>query len=1003
MSFKRLLFRSHRLCAAVLLWSIPPSLFADPLSPKDELTTFKTLPGFKVELVASEPDVIDPVAMCFDERGRLFVCEMIGYPHGGVATGQENRGRIRCLTDERGDGTFTKSVVYADGLRFPTGVLPWKGGLIVCNAPDLVYLEDTDGDGKADKKTVLYTGFGLDNIQQILNSPRWGIDNWVYCTVGSTGGTITCPQKPDMKPLVLRGRGIRFHPDKPGDIEPTSGGGQYGLTCDEAGHWFVNTNSQHLRQIVLPDEYLRRNPYLAVTATTVDIPVHGAASKVFRISPFEQWRVERTTRRKDSPDAKRFPSTELVPGGYITSACSPCYYGLHEPLFPEKDRGCVYVCDPANNLITRDKLEPNGSIYRGKRIDDGVEFLASTDTWFRPVHLTVGPEGALYVCDFYREVIETPLSLPDDIKKKLNLESRQRGRIWRVVPDKFQAKSLPRLDDARLGDLPVRLAMRSSWGRETAERLLYEARPLNKDLLDLWLVDAFKQVRPAAGPAALSPGHLFLWLRQSHGLLTPKDVVSVLESGTDTGIIHVLRLAERFAEEPVIELVIMKIEDHLTPFSRFQLALSLGSFHPGFATPFLLRLLRRPNADRWLVAACLCSARDAAPGLLADLAVDEKFAASQPATLGQLAGMVGAKGKDEEMLAVLGLLAKVKPANAQLAILEGLGDGMRHRDASVGQWLSEARPKDVTAHIGPLFRQAAETARNDQAKLPARLAAIRLLGYGPFDVVGEPLAELLSPRSPVEVQSAVLRALAGFSDPKVGPLVLAGWDGFGLTLRREATEVLTARPDRVKALLDAVEAMKVPAAHIEAARADALRRHPDKAIRTRAVKLFAGQVAADRRKVIDDYKPVFDLKGDAARGREVFRKNCTACHRLESTGYEVGANLMAALRNKSKEALLIDILDPSREVDPRYLNYQATTTSGRLVSGILAVETPTSITLRRGVKAEDTILRSQIEELRATTKSLMPEEFEKQIDKQQMADLIEYLQELDPRRPARLR
>jgi putative heme-binding domain-containing protein len=133
------------------------------------------------------------------------------------------------------------------------------------------------------------------------------------------------------------------------------------------------------------------------------------------------------------------------------------------------------------------------------------------------------------------------------------------------------------------------------------------------------------------------------------------------------------------------------------------------------------------------------------------------------------------------------------------------------------------------------------------------------------------------------------------------------------------------------------------------------------------------------------------MKGDLAKGREVFRKNCTACHRLENTGYEVGANLLSALRNKSKETLLIDILDPSREVDPRYVNYQVHTTSGRTLSGLLAVETPTSITLRRGEKAEDTILRSQIDEMRATSKSLMPEEFEKQIDKQQMADLIEYL------------
>ncbi len=228
----------------VPLWLLPSVCHAEPLSPKDEAATFKMVPGFKVELVASEPDVIDPVAMAFDEKGRLFVCEMIGYPHGGVATGVEKRGRIRCLTNPDEHGHYTKSVIYADGLRFPTAVLPWKGGVLVANAPDLIYLPDDNSDNKADSVKVLYTGFGLDNIQQILNAFRWGIDNWVYAVNGSVGGTITCPDKPDMKPLVLRGQGIRFKPDVPGSIEPTSGGGQYGLTCDEAEHWFVNTNSR---------------------------------------------------------------------------------------------------------------------------------------------------------------------------------------------------------------------------------------------------------------------------------------------------------------------------------------------------------------------------------------------------------------------------------------------------------------------------------------------------------------------------------------------------------------------------------------------------------------------------------------------------------------------------------------------------------------------------------------------------------------------------------------
>jgi putative membrane-bound dehydrogenase-like protein len=974
--------RMRQIIAVILVLLVVSPAVADPLSPKDELATFKTLPGFKVELVASEPDVIDPVAMCFDERGRLFVCEMIGYPNGGVATGQEKRGRIRCLTDEKGGGNFSKSVVYADGLRFPTGVMPWKGGIIVCNAPDLIYLEDTDGDGKADKTTVLYTGFGLDNIQQILNSPRWAIDNWVYCTVGSVGGTISCPQKPDMKPLVLRGRGIRFHPDKPGDIEPTSGGGQYGLTCDEAGHWFVNTNSQHLRQIVLPDEYLRRNPYFAAPATTVDISEHGAACKVFRISPFEDWRVERTTRRKDGPEAKRLPATELVPGGYITSACSPCYYGLHEPLFPEKDRGCVYVCDPANNLVTRDKLVPNGSIYKGIRIDDGVEFLASTDNWFRPVHLTIGPEGALYILDFYREVIETPLSLPEDIKKKLNLESRQRGRIWRVVPEGFKAK--------RFVDIQaVSFDYRNAWNRETQQRLLYEnqqkevAEVIRDEVIGIYLEQ--RAIPWRTGVAR------HLWSFKHYGLLTVEDVDKTLKLAQAADRVQALKLAEQFlAKSKLLQRRVVSFADDPSSFVRFQLALTARELPPDEAGPLLSRLLRRPDADRWLVAACLCSAKDAAPGLLAELAFDEKFASTQPATLSQLAGMIGAKGKDEEMLATLTLLPNVKSPATQQAILEGLGNGMRSRDASLGQWLTQAGAQHAE-RLGPFFRQAVDTAQNEKATLPARIAAVRLAGFAPFDLASAPLAELLNPRTPAELQSAALGALAGFADPKVGPMLLAGWDGYGPTLRREATEALFARPERLTLLLDAIEAKKVPAAHIDAARADVLRKHADATIRTRATKLLVSQVAADRKRVIDEHRAALDRKGDSGRGRELFRKNCTACHRLENTGYEVGANLMSALRNKSKEALLIDILDPSREVDPRYLNYQATTTSGRSISGLLAVETPTSITLRRGEKAEDTILRSQIDELRVTTKSLMPEEFEKQLDKQQLADLIEYL------------
>src|SRR5262245_44151588 len=427
-----------------------------PLSARDEQATFRVPKGFKIELVACEPDIVDPVAMAFDENGRMFVAEMRAYPNKGIGTGFITSGRVVMLEDRDGDGFFEKSTVFADKLRLPTSVMPYKGGLLIANPPDFVFMEDTDGDGKADRQRVLYSGFNLSNIQQMINSLQWGLDNWVYGCAGADGGIVHSAEKKDAPAVNLRARGVRFHPDVPASLEPTSGGGQFGLTADDWGQWFTATNSQHLRHIVLPDHYLRRNPHLPVSQVTIDIPDHGAACKVHRISPFEAWRVERTTRRKGDPAFKNWPASEMVPGGYVTSGCSPLVYLADR--FPKQYYGNTFVCDPANNLIHRDILVPKGATFIAERADADCDFLASTDNWFRPVNLSIGPDGAIYVVDFYREVIETPLSLPDDIKAKLNLESRGRGRIWRIVPDDGKTTPRPSLGKAKSTDLVARLA-----------------------------------------------------------------------------------------------------------------------------------------------------------------------------------------------------------------------------------------------------------------------------------------------------------------------------------------------------------------------------------------------------------------------------------------------------------------------------------------------------------------------------------------------------------------
>ena len=965
----------------------PPS---KPLSPREEQMTFRLPKGLVIELVASEPEVVDPVALAFDEKGRLFVAEMLGYPNGGVGTGTITSGRIKLLEDKDGDGYFEKGTLFAEGLRFPTAVMPFGSGVLVANAPDLIYLEEKEG--KAGPPRVLYTGFDVANIQQLLSGFQWGLDNWVHGCAGGKGGTIKSLDNPQAPEVTLRGRGIRFKPDRPGSLEPTSGGGQFGLANDGWDHWFVATNSQHLRHIILPDHYLARNPNLPVTAVTLDISDHSPACKVHRLSPFEAWRVERTRRRKEGVDFKKFASTELIPGGFVTSGTSPLVYTAS--LLPPEYQGNTFVCDPANNLIHRDVLEPKGgSTYTARRGDVDCEFLASTDNWFRPVWLSLGPDGAIYVADFYREVIETPLSLPEDMKKKLNLESRGRGRIWRIRPaGPYQA---PRFDltKAKPADLVTHLDNDNYWWRITAQRLLVSHQ--DKTIAPIVRKLLATTTRPAGRVHAL-------WTLEGLGALQTDAVLAALQDENPGVREQGLRLAEpRLHKTPGLRKAVAKLADDPSPKVRFQLAFTLGAADAPELVEALAHVARTDVADPWAQLAVLSSARKVAPTLLASLSQNKELtqATSGPLLqfLTRVAQLAGTTTDDAELaraFAVLANLDKQAIAPWHLAVLDGLGQGLQNSGRSLDKlWTKPpAVLEGVVARTRPLFAQAARTANEEKQPLPERVAAIRLLGYGPFETAQATLGTLLTPQQPQEIQMAAVRALSVHNQPAVAPLLLKSWSSLGPTVRREVSEALLARPDRVKVLLEAIAQKKVVAGQLEPARLEQLRKHPDLGLRKQAVKLLAGQAAPDRQKIVEEYQAALDLKGEGPRGKLVFKKNCATCHRLENEGIEVGADLQSVLPNKTPERLLVDILDPSREVDPRFIDYMVVTNAGKIMTGLISAETASSVTLRRAEKAEDTILRNQIDTITATAKSLMPEGLERQLSRQDVADLIAYLQ-----------
>ncbi|HQR05988.1 MAG TPA: c-type cytochrome [Gemmatales bacterium] len=947
------------------------------LSARDEQGTFQLDPNFTIELAAAEPDIVDPVCFCFDARGDLYVVEMRGYPNGGKGEGKPNlAGRVRKLQDLDGDGYYETSTIFVDQLRFPCGITPWRDGFLIGDAPDLLFVADRSGQGKADVRQVLYTGFGNSNIQQMINALQYHHDGWIYGCNGGNDSPVRSVEKPDSPIVQLRGMHFRIKPDVPGSIEPTSGGGQYGLAVTECGQWLTCTNSQHLRHIVLPNHYLKRNPSLAVPAVTLDIPDHGAAARVYRISPFEAWRVERTTRRAGSEEANRFPSTELVPGGYITSASGLALY--NGGTYPNRYHNNVFVCDPANNLVHRDVLVPSGSTYRAERHDKDCEFLASTDTWFRPVFLANGPDGSMYVADFYREIIETPLSLPDDIKAKWNLNSRERGRIWRIKPKKpeFSLKKSKKLSDCSSSEQVAELGSPIGWRRETALRLLAERRPMELEVIAS--LRGFLYRKPAfASLAAMSLLHQWQKLKEDDlsGGLKANDQEGVPVRITSLQLLEKAPSLSRNTRKAIERLI---FDDH--PHVQFQLALSLGSLALSTEEKLFIAgsLLERPDLDTWMETAILSSIR----GLELDLLKTSTLKITKKNNALERLAQLTRKNTGLEQLTqdkVLHAQIDKKLNEHTLSMLRGLGP-------------EYARTfPNLTASLIAMIHQA-------DVNPECKELAISVLSFSPWKETEATFRELLSLQSPLIVQQQALLAMKAYSDPEVANLLLSLWKGWSPNLRREAQEILLSRAAFINRLLEHVEAGTFAWQQIDLARRELLMRSRHADFKARATALQARLGVSNRSQVLSKYEPALKLDGNAERGKSLFTKTCASCHQLQGQGHIVGPDLLGALGNKTTQAIFVDILDPNREVDPRYVNYVVVTKTGRTLTGIISSESSSSITFKRAEGIEETVLRTDIDEMQGTGKSLMPENLEEQLSPQELADVMSYLLSLRPKK-----
>lgn len=957
------------------------------VEPKDVPATFKVKPGFHIELVAAEPLVRDPIEICFDENGRMFVTEMVDYsemrdlkPHGG---------RVSVLEDTDGDGRYDKSSVFADDLPWPTGIFWAQGGLYVAATPDIYFFKDTDGDGKADRRQLVFTGFAIDyapyrtnqlNMQAMLNSLRWGLDNRIHGATAPNGGEITVLARTNAKPVNLRGRDFAFDP-RTNLLEAEAGGGQYGMAFDDRGRRFTCNNSDHIRVFMYDARYGTRNPFFAMPSALQSIAMDGPSAEVYRTSPDEPWRVIRT-RWRVSGAVQGMIEGGGRSSGYFTSATGLMIY--RGDAWPEEYVGDAFIADCGSNLIHRKKVRADGVALLAQRPADEqrTEFLTSTDTWFRPVQMANVPDGTLYIIDMYREIIEHPWSLPPSLKKHLDLNSgNDRGRIYRVVPDGFKQPQRPLPGKATTAELVSMLAQRNGWHRDTAARLLYE----RQDQGALPLLEKF--VRESKSP--LGRMHA-LYALDGMGALTPDTLLRAFGDADDRVVEHAVRLSEKFITQPspateALAKGLRALAGHPSIQVNYQLAFTLGEL-PAPAPQALLATLQLYAADPWVRAAVLSSIKDRAGEVFSGLADGLPRTNPIPATTAQLqpflcdlVQVIGARNQSNEVARVLDQVAREPDPSLAFALLHGLGEGLQRARSSV-----------PTEKIRPVLDRAAKLAADKSQPEAVRVEAVELLALSRFVDSGELLFSLLELNEAQPVQLAAIHTLGRFPDARIAPALTRRWLSLTPQLRSEALIVLLARPDRATVLLDAVEAKTIRRADLASPQIDFLTNHREAALRARAITLLTAANASTRREVVNAFQPALTLPGDADRGKKVFTERCISCHRLGGEGFVLGPDLVS-VRNAGKEKLLLGILDPSREVLPQYLAYEVETKDEESLLGVLVNETATAVTLRQPYGKETVVPRANIATLRSRGQSIMPDELEAGLAPQTVADLLEYI------------
>lgn len=971
-----------------------------PTAPLKAGSKLELHPEFKMNLVASEPLITKPIALDWDPQGRLWVAETPEYPngrrglkpalqgnewkdHGGLVpkAGLQDRpaqDRISILTDSDGDGIMDQKSVFYEGLELVTGFVFYRDGVIASAAPDIFWIRDRNGDGKADEVTKLYTGLGNGDTHAVINNLRWGMDGWIYATHGYSAGEVKSGVT--SKEFGRIGSGVvRFRPDGSAFEQYSSkGGNTWGLDFSTDGDLFYTqpTSGDLLMTVVMPESVLARNPASRVTSYQVVIK----SPKSYPLMKSENM---------------AYVQIDWV-GSFTAAAGAAIYSG---GTWPASYRNNYFTTEPTINILHHEAIEPSGVGYAGHKLRQ-EEFVGSHDLWFRPIETRIGPDGALYVLDFYNQAVihnDTRGPMHNGVNAAVRPDrDHYFGRIWKI--DHRDAKALPpaKLVATSPEDLMAALSNPNRAVRMTAHRLLAErgnaeiSRLANSDRTD-----------PTARIHAL-------WIaEQLYGVETPVLVAAL--GSSDPGV---RKTAARIAAQapagrsakPELQEALLKAAKSDAPGVRLQALIALGNGKlTDAAAPVLVELFPSLK-DPWLEAAAQSLAASLPVATLkAALAV--KDSSGLVPLVNALGQAIGAANKMDSASEVLAVLAESDGSGSlKQAALEALTHSLKSdaapawseslkasflklingSDSSVqlavlplvARWDKQAvLAADVKTVVGKLLAQVKDSGRSEESRSQA---AVSLLGVRKFsDEILPAISGLLNARESASFQGKAIKALGDTGDPAVGGALAAAYSQLNGELQTAAFNQILRRADWSNAFLDALKSGKVAFATLGPAGMHRLRFHPDAEVAKRATAVIdelRGPEAKEKQSLITKFTPEVSKPGNAEAGHQLFTQNCAPCHRFNDEGKEVGPVLTGMGAHGAAE-LLVHILDPNREVDPSFAAWNFETKDGETYDGIIARENRSGVIVRNAA-GEMELKRDQIKNQRNTGRSLMPEGFE---------------------------